>query len=236
MPSNDEIIEGAKTWFRNVIVPNHEKNIKKLKHAKSFNINPFLSGYLANLVYGELNNKTLARTLVIPRIMSTSITTSFGQNIQSFISTALNAYGSTTSGIDIEFIDAIDGRKKYCQLKAGPETINKGGAETIHRHFQGIKNLARTNSLDVNITDLVVGVVYSEEKDVNAFYKELRDKNGYSLYVGKDFWYRLTGDEDFYSSLVMAIASVASESDGREIIEETIEALSNDAQITDLID
>jgi hypothetical protein len=39
--------------------------------------------------------------------------------------------GSVVHGIDIEFIDAIDGRKKYCQLKSGPSTINKDDVVTI---------------------------------------------------------------------------------------------------------
>jgi hypothetical protein len=29
------------------------------------------------------------------------------------------------AGIDIEFIDAIDGRRKYCQAKLGPNTITR---------------------------------------------------------------------------------------------------------------
>ncbi|HJG21866.1 MAG TPA: hypothetical protein K8V64_02150, partial [Enterococcus durans] len=32
--------------------------------------------------------------------------------------------GSLSSGIDIEFVGRIDGMKKYCQIKAGPETIS----------------------------------------------------------------------------------------------------------------
>ena len=56
--------------------------------------------------------------------------------MQGFISAIQNAVGSTTSGMDIEFTDQTDGRKKYCQLKAGPNTINADDVETIAGHFQ----------------------------------------------------------------------------------------------------
>lgn len=49
--------------------------------------------------------------------------------------------GSVGGGIDIEFVDSFDDRKKYCQLKSGPNTINKDDVITIKNHFQGIKTL-----------------------------------------------------------------------------------------------
>jgi len=85
---------------------------------------------------------SIARALVYPRILGTSIATSFGQNIQRFCTEVLSGFGSAISGVDIEFIDQLDGRKKYCQVKSGPETINKDDIETISRHFLGIKGIA----------------------------------------------------------------------------------------------
>ena len=32
----------------------------------------------------------------------------------------------------------IDGEKKYCQLKSGPDTINKDDVETIAGHFKSV--------------------------------------------------------------------------------------------------
>ena len=105
---------------------------------------------------------SLAKVLVYPRVLGTSITTSFGTSMQKFISTVLKGYGSTTSGIDIEFIDQIDGRKKYCQLKSGPDALNNYDVTTIINHFKSAKRLAKTNNLIVSSEDFIFCTVYGE--------------------------------------------------------------------------
>ena len=136
------ILNKAESFFNEVIVPNHIKNLKKLKKLKAFKFNPFVIRYLASFLSGEVTYDSIARALVYPRILGTSIATSFGQNIQRFCTEVLSGFGSAISGVDIEFIDQLDGRKKYCQVKSGPETINKDDIETISRHFLGIKGIA----------------------------------------------------------------------------------------------
>ena len=111
-----EILQKAKTWFTKSIADNHIKNTLKLSDIKQFNVNPFLLTYLSNFLEGNHNPKSIAKALIYPRVLGTSINTSFGTNIQKFTSTVLSSYGSTTSGIDIEFIDMIDGEKKYCSI------------------------------------------------------------------------------------------------------------------------
>lgn len=121
-----DIIESGKNYFRTFIIPKHIENLQKLK-LDSFNINPFLINYLASFLCGDTKPESMAKALIYPRILGTSINTSFGQNIQIFISQLAQVAGcaSGIDGVDIEFLDAIDGRKKYCQCKAGPQTINK---------------------------------------------------------------------------------------------------------------
>jgi len=138
-----------------------------------YNINPFLFKYLANFLTGNDNPESIAKALVLPRILGASINTSFGMKIQTLISTLFEGLGSTTQGIDIEFIDAIDNRKKYCQLKAGPNTINRDDVTTITNHFQGVRNLARTNNLNVGINDMIVGIVYGEISEISSHYKKI---------------------------------------------------------------
>lgn len=222
-----EILEKVKTWFRDVIIPNHIKNTQKLSNPNQFDINPFLVPYIAAFLTGELTPESIAKALLYPRILGSSITTSFGQNMQTFISGVLDSYGSLVPGIDIEFVDALDGRKKYCQAKLGPNTINKDDVETIHNHFRQAKNLGRTNNLPVQQHDLVVGVLYGEPGQESNHYKSLRDKHDYSLHIGKDFWHRLTGDEDFYAELTQAIAEVVVEAKGEELIGAVILELSH---------
>ena len=131
------IIESGKQYFREIIIPKHLKNLETLK-LKDFNINPFLVNYLAAFLCGDTTPKSLAKALVYPRILGTSINTSFGQNIQIFISSLAQVAGAASGidGMDIEFVDAIDGRRKYCQCKAGPQTINKDDIATILGHFK----------------------------------------------------------------------------------------------------
>lgn len=131
-----QIIESGKTYFREIIIPKHLENLKKLKLG-DFNINPFLVNYLAAFLCGNTEPEALAKALVYPRILGTSINTSFGQNIQIFISQLAAVAGSASGidGIDIEFTDALDGRKKYCQCKAGPQTINSPDVATIMGHL-----------------------------------------------------------------------------------------------------
>lgn len=223
------LLEKAKEFFRNEIVEAHIKlACKKAGKLSSYNVNPFLYKYLANFLKGNDNPRSIAEALVLPRVLGSSINTSFGMRVQKLISELFEGFGSTTPGIDIEFIDAIDNRKKYCQLKSGPNTINHDDVETIFGHFQGTINLARTNNLNIGINDLVVGVIYGEDHELSSHYKRIGEN--YPVIIGKDFWHRLTGKQDFYFELIDAVGEVALEVDGTKVLSETIEALSNEIE------
>ena len=220
-----EILSKAKVFFKDNIVENHIKNTKKLKKVKEFIINPFLVNYLANFAFGNTSKENIAKTLVYPRILGTSINTSFGTQIQTFCCEVLSGLASTTSGIDIEFVDAIDGRKKYCQIKSGPNTINHADITSIKDDFKAIKNLARTNRLpnfNPNI-DCIVGVLYGTENDLSQFYKNINEE--YPVIIGQEFWYRLTGDENFYNELINTFVSIADEVDSTDLINDVIQEL-----------
>ncbi len=222
-----QIIENAKQFFRNEIVQSHIKGAcERASKLSEYNVNPFLFKYLANFLTGNDDSVSIARALVLPRILGSSITTSFGMKIQSLISTLFQGLGSTTQGIDIEFIDEVDGRKKYCQLKAGPNTINHDDVTTIVNHFNGVRSLARTNNLDVGINDMIVGVVYGEPEELSSHYRRIGQN--YPVYIGQDFWHRLTGKDDFYFELIDAIGEVALEVDASKVVESTIQKLAKE--------
>ena len=218
------ILEKFKEFIRTNLIANHKKNTEKLTNIKEFNINPFLLHYLANYLEGNTNPESLAKVLVYPRVLGTSINTSFGSMIQRFTSEVLNAYGSTTPGIDIEFIDFVDKRKKYCQLKSGPNVINHGDINTIKEHFRKAINLARTNSLKIQPNDFIFCLIYGEENEKNVFVCEL--EKDYTVYIGKDFWYHFTGDIEFYKELIKAAGEVAQEVDMKSIVQKVISELS----------
>jgi hypothetical protein len=229
------LLINAQTWFRTIILPNHLANTAKLKESKEFDINPFLASYLAVFMTGELSPESIAKALTYPRALGSSITTSFGQNMQKFISDVLvNAFGSTTQGIDIEFTDCVDGRKKYCQVKLGPNTINKDDVTTIHGHFKSVRNLGRTNNVTVRQDDMVIGILYGIAGQESNHYKKLSQEHDYALFIGKDFWHRLTGAEDFYDRLIHAISEVAQEANGKQALSDVVAELAKDPVIVAL--
>lgn len=225
------IIESGKKYFREIIIPNHVRGLENLK-LNDFKINPFLVNYLAAFLCGNTEPKSLAKALVYPRILGTSISTSFGQNIQVFISSLAQIAGNASGidGIDIEFIDALDGRKKYCQCKAGPQTINKDDVATILGHFTHLQNKARLDRLDVNITDMIVGVLYGERDELSGNYKNI-DKFS-PVYCGAEFWEHLTGDSQFYHRFAKAFGEVVEEDkiDGSHLILKKINEIAKEIE------
>ena len=213
------IIRSGKEYFRRVIIPNHLRNLEKLS-SSSFNFNRFLINYLAAFLCGNTEPESLARALVYPRILGTSLNTSFGQNIQVFISQLQEVVGGASGidGIDIEFVDALDGRRKYCQCKAGPQTINKDDIATILGHFKYLMNKSRLDRMGLQFDDLVVGVLYGERANLSGNYKAI-DAH-YPVLCGADFWERLTADKNFYYQLAKAFGEVVEEDgiDGSALI------------------
>lgn len=223
----DLILENTKQFFRNEIVYHHiNRACERASRLSEYNVNPFLFKYLANFLTGNDTPESIARALVLPRILGSSINTSFGMRIQSLISTLFQGLGSTTQGIDIEFIDETDGRKKYCQLKAGPNTINYDDVTTINNHFKGVRYLARTNNLNIGVEDMVVGVIYGEEEELSSHYRRIAED--YPVHIGRNFWHRLTGSSDFYFELIDSIGEVALEVDASKVVEATIQKLAKE--------
>lgn len=230
----EKILKKAKIWFKASIAENHIKNTKKLVNSSKFDINPFLAVYLSNFLTGNTEPESIAKALLYPRVLGTSITTSFGTNIQKFTNEVLSSFGSTTSGIDIEFIDQTSKNKIYCQLKSGPNTINKDDVETIAGHFKKVISLGRTNNLRITHDDMVVGIIYGDTASLNGHYKRITSEYDYPIFIGKDFWHRLTGDESFYSDLINVIGEVAIEADFSEELEDVIKELSRSPEIKTL--
>lgn len=228
------ILESAKHWFYQDIAQQHIENTKKLSDISNFNINPFLSIYLANFLTGNSSPESIAKALIYPRVLGTSITTSFGTNIQKFTSIVLSSFGSTTPGIDIEFIDCIDKTKKYCQLKAGPNTINKDDVESIAGHFKTVINLSRTNNVRISFSDLIVGVIYGSPEDLSGHYKRITTQYHYPVFIGQDFWTRLTGDSDFYFDMIKVISEIAVGTDYSSELEAVIQELARNEKIQKL--
>ncbi len=223
------IIASGKEYFREIIIPNHLTGLAKL-HLKSFKINPFLINYLAAFLCGNTEPISLAKALIYPRVLGTSINTSFGQNIQIFISSLKEVIGNASgiSGIDIEFVDALDGRRKYCQCKAGPQTINKDDIATILGHFKHLQNKSRLDRMGIQTDDMIVGVLYGDRTELSGNYKAIDAY--FPVYCGSDFWAHLTGDKFFYHRLSKAFGEVVEEDgiDGSQLIQQKVEEIAQE--------
>lgn len=180
---------------------NHKKNVlKNHSKLKSYKINPILVKYLSKILEDDFTPLGIAKALYYPRVLGTSINTSFGTRIQNMFVELGLANGSLIKGMDIEFIDKIDNRKKWCQLKSGPNTINSGNVNPLLKKFSTVANLARTNSINLNNSDLILGILYGEESQLSQHYKKIDEKH--PVIIGKEFWHRLTGYPNFYQKLV----------------------------------
>ena len=227
----NSMLEKAKSFFREQFF---DKNFKKLKDGltlSNFTINPFLLDYLSFVAGGDLSATSKAKALLYPRFFGTSITTSFGSNVQKFLTKIGPCTGSVVQGMDIEFIDAIDGKKKYAQIKAGKHTINHDDVEPILQKLRKALNLARTNNLPITSHDLCVGVLYGEG-ELTPFYAQINEE--FDVFMGKDFWYHITGSMSFYDRLIDAINDVAKEYESAHSkLEEAVIRLANEIENTD---
>lgn len=223
------ILNKAKKFFQEEIINNHLDNvIHRASRIEEYNIQPFLIHYLSNFLEGNANPESMAKALIYPRVLGTSINTIFGTKIQKMINEVFPGFGSAVNGIDIEFIDSIDNRKKYCQVKSGPNTINKDDVTTIIDGFKGVRNLARVNNLEIALNDLIVGVLYGTPEELSNHYKKINQL--YPVLVGSAFWYHLTGQDDFYIQLINCIGETAKEVDGRKILNEAITKLAGEIE------
>jgi hypothetical protein len=176
----------------------------------------------------------IAKALYYPRVLGTSINTSFGTRIQNMFVELELANGSLIKGMDIEFIDKIDGRKKWCQLKSGPNTINSEDVNPLLKKFYKVANLAKTNGIHLSNTDLMVGVLYGEESQLSQHYRKIDQTH--PVIIGREFWHRVTGFPNFYNKLVKELDSLILEINNQDFFEEGYLALAKEVEASDLFD
>lgn len=216
-------------YFETFIFENHiNASLKVHSKLKSYNINPIVVKYLSKVIEGNYSPEGVAKALFYPRVLGTSINTSFGTRIQNMFVELQIADGSLIKGMDIEFIDKIDNRKKWCQLKSGPNTINSEDVRPLMKKFTDTIQLARTNRalVNVNNTDFMVGVLYGETSELSMHYKEI-DKF-HPVIIGKDFWHRVTGFPNFYDGLVSALHECINNLDTKEFITKGCDELADE--------
>ncbi len=230
-----ELLQVVTEYFKDKIFENHKINaLKTHSKLKSYKINPIIVKYLSKILEDNFTPIGIAKALYYPRILGTSINTSFGTRIQNMFVELNLASGSLIKGMDIEFIDKIDNRKKWCQLKSGPNTINSEDVNPLLKKFTTVTNLARTNSITMNNSDLVLGVLYGEKDQLSQHYKKIDTQ--FPVIIGKEFWYRITGFENFYTKLVSNLDLMILNLDTEDFFKKGYIALSKEIEASNLFD
>lgn len=233
--SEQELLTIITKYFKEKIFENHKINaLKTHSKLKSYKINPIIVKYLSKILEDNFTPLGIAKALYYPRILGTSINTSFGTRIQNMFVELNLANGSLIKGMDIEFIDKIDNRKKWCQLKSGPNTINSEDVNPLLKKFSSVTNLARTNSMSMNNSDLILGVLYGEENQLSQHYKKIDTQ--FPVIIGKEFWQRITGFENFYDKLVSNLDLMILNIDTEDFFKQGYIALSKEIESSNLFD
>lgn len=238
-PMSDQTqISQIVAYFEEYIFNSHIESLTK-KHAqlKSYNVNPIVVRYLSELIEGCYSPMGVAKALFYPRVLGTSINTSFGTRVQNmFVDLKLGgATGSLIKGMDIEFIDKLDQRKKWCQLKSGPNTINSEDVAPLIKKFDNTIRLAKTNNVsNIVNTDFVVGIIYGTSNELSQHYKRINAT--YPVYIGAEFWYHLTGDPSFYDNLIVALYAAISNLNTQIVLTRACEMLAQEIAQSELFD
>lgn len=233
--NEDKLLEIITDYFQEKIFENHKiSSLQKHSKLKSYKINPILVKYLSKVLDNDFTPIGIAKALYFPRVLGTSINTSFGTRIQNMFVELNLAQGSLIKGMDIEFADKTDGRKKWCQLKSGPNTINSEDVNPLLKKFTTVTNLARTNSINMNNSDLILGVLYGETAQLSQHYKKI-DKE-FPVIIGTEFWHRLTGYPDFYTKLVSNLDLIILNFNTEDFFKKGYMALAKEIESSDLFD
>lgn len=233
MRDENELLEITTEYFRVHIFENHKKNVlKEHSKLKSYKINPIIVKYLSKVLDDDFTPSGIAKALYYPRVLGTSINTSFGTRIQNMFVELGLAEGSLIKGMDIEFIDQLDNRKKWCQLKSGPNTINSEDVAPLLKKFSTVANLARTNAISLNNSDLIMGVLYGQELQLSQHYRKIDEQH--PVIIGQDFWHRITGYEHFYDKLVSSLDDMIINLDTEDFFIAGYNALTAEIETSDL--
>jgi len=233
--NENQLLDIISDYFENKIFENHKINsLNKNSKLNSYKINPILVKYLSKILENDFTPIGIAKALYFPRVLGTSINTSFGTRIQNMFVELNLAKGSLIKGMDIEYIDKIDGRKKWCQLKSGPNTINSEDVNPLLKKFTTVTNLARTNNIDLNNSDLILGVLYGDKNQLSQHYKKIDEQ--YPVIIGKEFWHRITGYPNFYNKLVSNLDIMILNFDTEDFFKKGYMALAKEIETSDLFD
>lgn len=221
------IIESGKQYFRSIIKTDYFDLLDELTLDR-WDFDPYFINYLSTSTKEESQLVELAKAIVYPDVFDRVINLSIGNNIQNIVSLLqhFTLGASRFEGIDFEFIDAIDGRHKYCRCMAGPYTSED--VNLIITPLSQFKVVMSQPNLEVQFDDIVVGVLFGKYEALSMSYMVLEAQ--YPVWCGDDFWLHLTGDKSFYIRMLKAMGEVLDEGDfeGSELIQAKVKEIADE--------
>ncbi len=107
---------------------------------------------------------------------------------------------SSAEGIDLEF--ERDGIRYVVSIKSGPNWGNSGQIKKMRQNFLQAKRILGTNTSAKNIV-AVNGCCYGQES--------IEDKGDYLKKCGQSFWSFVSGDNEFYITIIEPLGHKAKE-------------------------
>lgn len=230
-----ELLEKFSDWYENIYIPSQSINIKKAARLSEYSPNPFIASYAAKAMTRGTSPENVARAMITQRCFGTSMHTSFGNRMQKAITKIVpGAKGSAVSGLDIEFTSPVTKEEKFCQIKAGPYTVNTDSAKKIVDNFDDAIRLARTNGRVINNNQLIVGVLYGSQNELSSIYTTKIEPR-YAVLTGEGFWYELTGYKGFYKDLIGSFRDISRSSNMDSDVDNSVSKLAAEIRKTDLL-
>lgn len=179
----------------------HQKKIqciKDLKLNKLVSKNPYL--FRAKNI---LTSEELIKGL-LEAFLSSSEEKMFGDFLESlafFVSMKVHqAHKSTAEGLDLEF--QFDDVYYIISIKSGPNWGNSSQHAQLDLSFKNASTRLQQSRIKINYR-LVLGICYGKTKTSKT--------RGYIKMVGQNFWALISGDKEFYKSIVEPIGYRAKE-------------------------
>jgi hypothetical protein len=142
--------------------------------------------------------------LILDAYLSSQEETIFGRFLEELaIFVCQRAYWgikSSAEGIDLEF--ERDGIRYIVSIKSGPNWGNSGQISKMQQNFAKAKRILNTNTSAKNIV-AVNGCCYGQERT--------EDKGDYIKKCGQSFWAFVSGDEEFYKTIIEPLGHKAKE-------------------------
>lgn len=88
--------------------------------------------------------------------------------------------------------------------------------------------------MKLNNSDLILGVLYGEENQLSQHYQKIDSQ--FPVIIGKEFWYRITGFQNFYDKLVSNLDLMILSLDTEDFFKKGYMALAKEISESDLFD